>query len=371
MHPTRRSHRDGAGGTTAPAARDQDEQVASRRYYRQHDRTGSRPREARVGPDARRSDAVAPGLPDQGVAGIIAGQDPRLRVGAGGPRNTRWRPRGPARRPSSYGRYSMTVGDDQVRAGSRGEASGLARGIHGAFRPVSAREDERERPVGGHLVAATTALSPRAGPPGQPCRDGHGRARADTVRSRRAACSVETTPPRSRWRSGHPDRGHRRGCRLLRVEGEVKGTMHRRTGGDALPQGRVEANIRRGASSWRQVKGNVAAKGDVSSRRQPARREHPRPNVERGRGGHGRHRRQGQGGARPRAARGSQITSMTLAIAEGAVFIGSSTWARVSRAPSGAGPVSERARESRSLSPRGSAPRSASRSADRLPHCSR
>lgn len=113
----------------------------------------------------------------------------------------------------------------------------------------------------------------------------------------------------------------------LRVEGEVKGKITAEREVTLSPQGRVEANIQAGSIVLAgQVKGNLAAKGDVSlpadSRLDGNIRAH---NVDVG----GVVKGDIVGGGRvalgPRARVEGQVTSTKLAIAEGAVFIGSSS----------------------------------------------
>ena len=113
----------------------------------------------------------------------------------------------------------------------------------------------------------------------------------------------------------------------LRVEGEVKGKITAEREVTLSPQGRVEANIQAGSIVLAgQVKGNLAAKGDVSlpadSRLDGNIRGH---NVDVGGVVKGDIVGKGRVALGPRARVEGQITSMTLAIAEGAVFIGSST----------------------------------------------
>src|SRR5262245_4782592 len=113
----------------------------------------------------------------------------------------------------------------------------------------------------------------------------------------------------------------------LRVEGEVKGKITAEREVTLSPQGRVEANIQAGSIVLAgQVKGNLAAKGDVSlpadSRLDGNIRGH---NVAVGGVVMGDIVGKGRVALGPRARVEGQITSMTLAIAEGAVFIGSST----------------------------------------------
>jgi cytoskeletal protein CcmA (bactofilin family) len=93
------------------------------------------------------------------------------------------------------------------------------------------------------------------------------------------------------------------------------------------PQGRVEANIQAGSIVLAgQVKGNLAAKGNVSlpadSRLDGNIRAH---NVDVGGVVMGDIVGKGRVALGPRARVEGQITSTTLAIADGAVFIGSST----------------------------------------------
>ena len=113
----------------------------------------------------------------------------------------------------------------------------------------------------------------------------------------------------------------------LRVEGEVKGQITAEREVTLSPQGRVEANIQAGSIVLAgQVKGNLAAKGNVSlpadSRLDGNIRAH---NVDVGGVVMGDIVGKGRVALGPRARVEGQITSMTLAIAEGAVFIGSST----------------------------------------------
>jgi cytoskeletal protein CcmA (bactofilin family) len=113
----------------------------------------------------------------------------------------------------------------------------------------------------------------------------------------------------------------------LRVEGEVKGKITAEREVTLSPQGRVEANIEAGSIVLAgQVKGNLAAKGDVSlpadSRLDGNIRGH---NVDVGGVVMGDIVGKGRVALGPRARVEGQITSTTLAIAEGAVFIGSST----------------------------------------------
>jgi len=112
----------------------------------------------------------------------------------------------------------------------------------------------------------------------------------------------------------------------LRVEGEVKGKITAEREVTLTPQGRVEANIE--ATSivlGGQVKGNLAAKGDVSlpadSRLDGDIRAH---NVDVGGIVMGNVVAKGRVVLGPRARVEGDVTSTTLAIAEGAVFIGSS-----------------------------------------------
>ncbi|HEY8117105.1 MAG TPA: polymer-forming cytoskeletal protein [Actinomycetota bacterium] len=113
----------------------------------------------------------------------------------------------------------------------------------------------------------------------------------------------------------------------LRVEGEVKGKITAEREVTLSPQGRVEANIQAGSIVLAgQVKGNLAAKGNVSlpadSRLDGNIRAH---NVDVGGVVMGDIVGQGRVALGPRARVEGQITSTTLAIADGAVFIGSST----------------------------------------------
>ena len=112
----------------------------------------------------------------------------------------------------------------------------------------------------------------------------------------------------------------------LRVEGEVKGKITAESEVLLSPQGRVEANIQATSIILAgQVKGNLAAKGDVSlpaeSRLDGNIRAH---NVEVGGMVKGNIIGKGKVALGPRARVEGDVTSTTLAIADGAVFIGSS-----------------------------------------------
>src|SRR6266498_3705928 len=113
----------------------------------------------------------------------------------------------------------------------------------------------------------------------------------------------------------------------LRVEGEVKGKITAEREVTLSPQGRVEANIQAGSIVLAgQVKGNLAAKGDVSlpadSRLDGNIRAH---NVDVGGVVMGDIVGKGRVALGPRARVEGHVTSTALAIAKGAVFIGSST----------------------------------------------
>jgi len=112
-----------------------------------------------------------------------------------------------------------------------------------------------------------------------------------------------------------------------RAEGEGKGKITAEREVTLSPQGRVEANIQAGSIVLAgQVKGNLAAKGDVSlpadSRLDGNIRAH---NVDVGGVVMGDIVGKGRVALGPRARVEGHVTSTTLAIAEGAVFIGSST----------------------------------------------
>ena len=112
----------------------------------------------------------------------------------------------------------------------------------------------------------------------------------------------------------------------LRVEGEVKGKITAEGDVSLPPQGRVEANIRATSITLAgQVRGDLTAKGDVSlpadSRLEGNIRAH---NVEVGGAVKGNIVGKGKVGLGPRARVEGDITSKTLAVAEGAVFIGRS-----------------------------------------------
>ena len=112
----------------------------------------------------------------------------------------------------------------------------------------------------------------------------------------------------------------------LRVEGEVKGKITAEREVTLSPQGRVEANIQAGSIVLAgQVKGNLAAKGDVSlpadSRLDGNIRAH---NVDVGGVVKGNIVGRGRVALGPRARVEGDVTSTALAIAEGAVFLGSS-----------------------------------------------
>ncbi len=113
----------------------------------------------------------------------------------------------------------------------------------------------------------------------------------------------------------------------LRVEGEVKGKITAEREVTLSPQGRVEANIQAGSIVLAgQVKGNLVATGDVSlpadSRLDGNIRAH---NVDVGGVVKGDIIGKGRVALGPRARVEGDVTSTTLAIAEGAVFIGSSS----------------------------------------------
>jgi cytoskeletal protein CcmA (bactofilin family) len=113
----------------------------------------------------------------------------------------------------------------------------------------------------------------------------------------------------------------------LRVEGEVRGKITAEREVMLSPQGRVEANIQAGSIVLAgQVKGNLAAKGDVTlpadSRLDGNIRAH---NVDVGGVVKGNIVGKGRVVLGPRARVEGDVTSTTLAIAEGAVFIGNST----------------------------------------------
>ena len=112
----------------------------------------------------------------------------------------------------------------------------------------------------------------------------------------------------------------------LRVEGEVKGKITAEREVTLSPQGRVEANIEAASIVLAgQVKGNLAAKRDVSlpadSRLDGNIRAH---NVDVGGVVKGNIVGKGRVMLGPRARVEGDVTSTALAIAEGAVFLGSS-----------------------------------------------
>ena len=112
----------------------------------------------------------------------------------------------------------------------------------------------------------------------------------------------------------------------LRVEGEVKGKITAEGEVSLTPQGRVEANIQAGSiTAGGRVKGNLTAKGNVSlpadSRLDGNIRGH---NADVGGIVMGSIVVKGTAKLGPRARVEGDITSMSLAIAEGAVFIGRS-----------------------------------------------
>jgi cytoskeletal protein CcmA (bactofilin family) len=112
----------------------------------------------------------------------------------------------------------------------------------------------------------------------------------------------------------------------LRVDGEVKGKITAEKDVSLSPQGRVEANIHATSITLAgQVKGDLAAKGDVSlpadSRLDGNIRAH---NVQVGGVVVGNILGDGMVDLGARARVEGNITSQTLAIAEGAVFIGTS-----------------------------------------------
>jgi len=112
----------------------------------------------------------------------------------------------------------------------------------------------------------------------------------------------------------------------LRVEGEVKGKITAEGDVSLSPQGRVEANIEATSITLAgQVKGDLTAKGDVSlpadSRLDGNIRAY---NAEVGGEVQGNIVVKGKIQLAPRARVEGDITSKTLAVAEGAVFIGRS-----------------------------------------------
>ena len=112
----------------------------------------------------------------------------------------------------------------------------------------------------------------------------------------------------------------------LRVEGEVKGKITAEGEVSLTPQGRVEANIQAGSITLAgRVKGNLTAKGNVSlpadSRLDGNIRGH---NADVGGIVMGSIVVKGTAKLGPRARVEGDITSSSLAIAEGAVFIGRS-----------------------------------------------
>jgi cytoskeletal protein CcmA (bactofilin family) len=112
----------------------------------------------------------------------------------------------------------------------------------------------------------------------------------------------------------------------LRVEGEVKGEITAEGEVALSPQGRVEADIQATSIVLAgQVKGNLAAQSDVSlpadSRLDGNIRAH---NVDVGGVVNGNIVGRGKVALGPRARVEGDVTSKTLAIADGAVFIGRS-----------------------------------------------
>lgn len=112
----------------------------------------------------------------------------------------------------------------------------------------------------------------------------------------------------------------------LRVEGEVRGKITAEGEVSLSPQGRVEANIQAGSITLAgRVKGNLTAKGNVSlpadSRLDGNIRGH---NADVGGIVMGSIVVKGTAKLGPRARVEGDITSTSLAIAEGAVFIGRS-----------------------------------------------
>jgi cytoskeletal protein CcmA (bactofilin family) len=113
----------------------------------------------------------------------------------------------------------------------------------------------------------------------------------------------------------------------LRVEGEVKGKITAEGEVSLSPQGRVEANIQAGSITLGgRVKGDLTAKGNVSlpadSRLDGNIRGH---NADVGGIVMGNIQVKGTAKLGPRARVEGDITSKSLAIAEGAVFIGRSS----------------------------------------------
>lgn len=112
----------------------------------------------------------------------------------------------------------------------------------------------------------------------------------------------------------------------LRVEGEVKGKITAEGEVSLSPEGRVEANIEaKGILLAGQVRGNLAAKEDVSLPADSQLDGNIRANnVDVGGVVHGNIFGRGRVALGPRARVEGDVTSKTLAIAEGAVFIGTS-----------------------------------------------
>jgi cytoskeletal protein CcmA (bactofilin family) len=121
----------------------------------------------------------------------------------------------------------------------------------------------------------------------------------------------------------------------LRVEGEVKGKITAEGEVSLSPQGRVEANIQAGSITLGgRVKGNLTAKGNVTlpadSRLDGNIRGH---NADVGGVVMGNVLVKGTAKLGPRARVEGDITSKSLAIAEGAVFIGRSNMGEEAAAP--------------------------------------
>lgn len=112
----------------------------------------------------------------------------------------------------------------------------------------------------------------------------------------------------------------------LRVEGEVHGEITARGEVSLSPHGRVEANIKAESITLAgQVKGDLDASGDVSLPAESRLDGDIRArNADVGGVVDGDVTVQGRAALGPRARVEGNITSMTLAIAEGAVFIGRS-----------------------------------------------
>jgi cytoskeletal protein CcmA (bactofilin family) len=130
----------------------------------------------------------------------------------------------------------------------------------------------------------------------------------------------------------------------LRVDGEIKGRITAQGEVSLSPQGRVEADIDANSITLAgQVKGDLTAAGDVTAPADSRLDGNIRAqNVEVGGAVNGEIVANGRVRLGPRARVDGDITSKALAIAEGAVFIGTSIMEQVGRDERKAEPTTAR-----------------------------